>query len=198
MDDAPEPKLAPPGAGLPKLELLVSRVIFAWLGRKATREGVNARFQKERNAIRSLMRSVEADAAARRVLIRRLPGMEDSSRYWSAWMTLEHLRLVHEMVNRIIDALARGALPAGKVSIAAVKPNPDVTATVVAEYEKSCGDLLATVAAARNLKTVTRHQHPWFGSLDAAGWQMVAAGHLGIHRAQIERIIQGLAQPSRA
>jgi len=29
--------------------------------------------------------------------------------------------------------------------------------------------------------------------LDAAGWHMLAAGHLGIHRTQIERIIQGLA-----
>ena len=42
----------------------------------------------------------------RRVLIRRPPGLEDSSRYWSAFMTLEHLRIVHREMVRIIDALA--------------------------------------------------------------------------------------------
>lgn len=193
MNAALEPKLAPPGAGLPKAELIIARAIFAWRGRKATRKGVNERFLKERDTIRSLVRSIDADAAGRRVLIRRLIGMEDSSRYWSVWMTLDHLRLVHETVNRTIAALTQGGLPSGKVSTANVKPRPDVTAAVVAEYERSCDDLLTTVASAPNLKTRMRHEHPWFGPLDAAGWHMLAAGHLGIHRAQIEQIIQGLA-----
>src|SRR5690348_5835952 len=125
MKAALEPKLAPPGAGLPKVELFIARAIFAWRGRKATREGVNERFQKEREAIRSLARSIDVDAAGRRVLIRRLPGMEDSSRYWSVWMTLEHLRMVHELVNRTIAALAKGSLPGGKIGTANVKPKPD-------------------------------------------------------------------------
>jgi hypothetical protein len=60
-----EPKLAPPGAGLPKVELFIARAIFAWRGRKATRDGVNERFQKEREAIRSLARSIDVDAAGR-------------------------------------------------------------------------------------------------------------------------------------
>ena len=178
---------------MPKVELFIARAIFAWRGRKATREGVNARFQKERDVIRSLVSSIEVDDAARRVLIRRQPGMEDSSRYWSVWMTLDHLRMVHENMNRTIAALTKGALPVGKVSTANVKPSPKVTAAVVAEYEKSCDELLATVASAPNLKTKMRHEHPWFGPLDAAGWHMLAAGHLSIHRAQIELIIQGLA-----
>jgi hypothetical protein len=29
------------------------------------------------------------------VLIARPRGLEDSSRYWSVWMTLDHLRIVH-------------------------------------------------------------------------------------------------------
>src|SRR5690242_14290838 len=193
MRDAPEPNRAPPGAGLPKIELIIARAIFTWRGRKATREGVNARFQNERDVIRSLARSIDVDAAARRILIPRLRGMEDSSRYWSVWMTLEHLRMVHEMVNRTIGALAKGTLPPGKVNTANVKPKPNVTAAVMAEFERSCDDLLATVAAVPNLRTKVRHVHPWFGPLDAGGWHMLAAGHLGVHRTQIEQIIQGLA-----
>lgn len=192
MQDTLEPKLAPPGAGLPKLELFIARVIFGRLGRKSTREGVNALFQKERGTIHALAHSIDPDAARRCVLIQRLRGMEDSSRYWSVWMTLDHLRMVHELASRTIAALAKGVLPAEKVSTANVKPRPNVTAAVVGEYEKSCDDLLATVAAAPNLKTAMRHEHPWFGLLDAAGWHMLAAGHLRLHREQIERIIQGL------
>ena len=189
----PGPKLAPPGAGLPKVELIIARAIFAWRGRKATREGVNTLFQKERDTIRALARSIDARAAAHRVIIPRLRGMEDSSRYWSVWMTMDHLRLVHGMINRTIAALCKGDQPAGKVNTAAVKPNPDITAAVVADYEKSCDDLLATVAAVPDLKTKARHAHPWFGPLDAARWHMLAAGHLSIHREQIQLIIQGLA-----
>jgi hypothetical protein len=193
MNSVLEPKLAPPGAGLPKIELFIARAIFSLLSRRATREGVNALVQKERSTIRALVRSVDADAASRRVLIPRLRGMEDSSRYWSVWMTLDHLCLVHKMVNRVIDSLAKNNLPAGKVSTANVKPSPAVTEAVVAEYEKSCDDLLSTVAAAPNLNTAMRHEHPWFGPLDAARWHVLAAGHLRLHRGQIERIIQGLA-----
>ncbi len=193
MSNVLEPKLAPPGAGIPKLELFISRIIIARLRRKATREGVNARFQKERADIRALVCSINEDTAAQRVLIKRVTGMEDSSRYWSVWMTLDHLRLVHEMVRGIIDALARGVVPAGKVNTANVKPRPSASSAVVADYEKSCDDLLATAAAASSLKTRVCHLHPWFGPLDAAGWHMLAAGHLGIHRTQIERIIQGLS-----
>ena len=130
---------------------------------------------------------------ARRVLIRRPPGLEDSSRYWSVYMTLDHLRIVHLEMVRIIDALAKGAVPDGKASTAAVKPNPDVDASVVGAFDVSCEALLASVVRAGNMKTTARFAHPWFGPLDAAGWHALAGGHLGIHRVQIERIIKGLA-----
>jgi len=54
--------------------------------------------------------------------------------------------------------------------------------------------VVAAVSAAGNLKTALRLPHPWFGPLDAAGWHALAAGHMAIHRVQIERILQGLAK----
>ena len=78
------------------------------------------------------------------------------------------------------------------VSTATVKPDPTVTAAIVAEYEASCDDLLAAVEAVRNLKTRTRHTHPWFGPMDAHAWHALSGAHLAIHRVQIERIIAGL------
>jgi hypothetical protein len=108
-------------------------------------------------------------------------------------MTLDHLRIMHGGISRIISALAKGIKPPGAASTAAVKPSPEVTDAVVAEYEKSCDELLATVAAAGNLKTTVRYGHPWFGPLNAAGWHAMASMHLAIHRVQIERIVAGLS-----
>jgi len=195
MNEAAEPKLAPPGAGLPKVELFIARALFAFTRMRGNRDSFNARFQRERDIIRALIRSCDAESGARRVLIARVPGLEDSSRYWSVWMTLDHLRIIHNGLIRTINALAKGIVPPGKASTAAVKPSHDVTIAVVAEYEKSCDDLLAIVAAIPDLKTKARFAHPWFGSLDAAGWHAMAGTHLAIHRKQIERILNGLAKP---
>ena len=187
-----EPPLAPPGAGLPKLELLIGRLQFALRRSRGNRESFNAHFQREREAIRRLVAACDAESGARRVLIARPPGMEDSSRYWSVWMTLDHLRIVNTSITRIIGALAKGVTPPGRSSTAAVKPSPDATASVARDYEESCDALSKTVAAIPELKTTVKYQHPWFGPLDASGWHALAGSHMGIHRVQIERIIEGL------
>jgi hypothetical protein len=192
MNADTEPQLAPPGAGLPGPELHVARMLFTlrrWIG---GRDSFNARFRVEREAVRSLVSACDAESGARRVLIRRVAGLEDSSRHWSVWMALDHLRIVHVNLARVIDALTRGVKLEGAASTAAVKPDPQVTAAVRAEYERSCDALLATVTAAGNLNTAARYAHPWFGPLNAAGWHALSAGHLAIHRTQIERILQGL------
>ena len=121
-----------------------------------------------------------------------LRGLEDSSRNWSVWMTLDHLRITNDAFARFITDLTQGRIPEGKASTAAVKPSPTVTAAIEAEYEKSCDAVLATVAAAPDLKTRFRFAHPWFGPMDAAGWHALAGTHMGIHRAQIADIIAGL------
>ncbi len=133
------------------------------------------------------------DEDGERVLISRPYGLEDSSRYWSVWMTLDHLPVVHHSLVRVIRALTNGSVPRGRASTADVKPSPDVTHAVLAEYEQSCDELLATVAEAPNLNNRVRYAHPWFGPLNAAGWHALSGGHLSIHRVQIERILAGVS-----
>ena len=111
MTTQTEPKLAAPGAGLPKIELFVARLLFAWQQRTGNRRSFDARFRKERERIRALVGACDAESGARRVLIRRPPGLEDSSRYWSVWMTLDHLRIVNGEIVRVIGALTKGQLP---------------------------------------------------------------------------------------
>lgn len=186
------PSLQSPGAGLPKGELVVARMLFAVARWRSSRDGATARFAQERQAIRALIAGCDSRSGAQRVLIRRVAGMEDSSRFWSVWMTLDHLRIIHLSFARVIGALVQGNAPAGQASTAAVKPSIEATVEVIAPYEASCDALLASSAAAPDLKTRARFTHPWFGSLDAAGWYALTGVHLKIHRQQIERILAGL------
>ena len=190
-----EPRLAPPGAGLPALERLLGGLLFSLRRATSSRAAVTARFQEERTRIRHLMEPLTAEQAARRVLIARVRGLEDSSRYWSAWMTLDHLRIVHSGMAAVMGALVRGIVPPGVSSTATVKPGAEPDAGVVDAWEASC-DAVVSVAesvAEPALKTAVRYAHPWFGPLDAWGWYCLAAGHHRIHRVQLERICLGLA-----
>lgn len=197
MNNATEPQLAPPGAGLPRAELWIARGLFALRCWRGSRARFDAHFQRERAAIRHLVGPLDPAAAARRVLIPRLRGLEDSSRHWSVWMTLDHLRIVNRGIAGTIGKLARGVVPEGAASTAKVKPSPAVTADVVVAHERACDELLAAVAGVPDLKTKVRYAHPWFGPLDIFGWHAMAAGHMSIHRAQLERIIGGLGPPTR-
>lgn len=188
------PKLAAPGAGLPVIEHFIARVLFGLRRMTGSREAFSAKLQQERAAIRALVDSCDAARRGECVLIDRQRGMEDSSRNWSVWMTLDHLRITNDAFARIIADLTQGRVPAGRASTADVKPSPTVTAAVDAAYEHSCDAVLAALAGAGNLKTALRFSHPWFGPMDAFGWAALAGGHMGIHRGQIESIIAGLAR----
>ncbi len=127
------------------------------------------------------------------VLIPRLRGLEDSSRNWSVWMTLDHLRIVNMQIAGVMQALLAERVPPGKASTAAVKPSPEATAAVLPAYHASCDavERVAARAAAPSLRTRLRFAHPWFGPLDAAGWHAMAAMHMGIHKAQVRAILLG-------
>lgn len=194
MSTSTDTQLAPPGAGLPTIELWVARLLFALTRLRGNREAFVARFEQERAAIRALVASCPEAQRGEQVLIARLRGLEDSSRDWSVWMTLDHLRITNIAFARVIIALTHGKVPPGKASTAAVKPSVSVTATVEADFERSCDGVLAAITESSDLKTKVRFAHPWFGLLDAFGWAAMAGTHMGIHRAQIQSILLGLGR----
>jgi hypothetical protein len=193
MNESPTPSLAPPGAGLPAIELFIARRLFALKRKLRTREDFTATFEREREAVAGWVSRCPVEKRGERVLVPRLRGLEDSSRFWSVWMTLDHLRITNLVFARVIQSLADGRVPPGRASTADVKPDPGVTAQVEADYEASCDGLLQTVAGIRDLRSAAQFAHPWFGPLDAAGWHALAALHMGIHRAQLGRILSSLA-----
>ncbi len=191
MSTTPLPRLAPPGAGLPKIELFFARLIFQFGLSTTSLAAAQATLVQEHDAILALARSRDAVTGAKRVLIRRLPGLEDSSRYWSVFMTLDHLRIVNDAISDAVSALLDGRVPPGAASTAAVKPSADVGAEVVEAFTASCRRLEGIVAAvpAAALATPLRYAHPWFGPLDAAAWFFMAGFHLRLHRRQVELIL---------
>jgi DinB superfamily len=186
------PRLAPPGAGLPWLELRIARLGFDWLQRRTGRAEAAALLARERETILKLVDCCDAEAGSRRVLIDRLRGMEDSSRFWSVFMTLDHLRIVNLAVSEVIRLLGVGQVPAGEARTADVKPDAGVDHQVIGDFERSCERVVHCAAAVPNLKTPRRFAHPWFGTLDGAGWHFLAGVHLQLHRRQIEQILRHL------
>lgn len=188
--DTPPPQLDAPGAGLPKIERIVAKLLFGLKRRRTSRTEATALFEGERDQILHLVGSCDEETSCRRVLIKRLRGMEDSSRFWSPFMTLDHLRITNDAFSSVIPALAAGVVPPHKASTAAVKPSVDSGAETVDAFEKSCVRFLELTAKIPDLHTVARYGHPWFGPLDAAGWHLIAGFHMGIHRRQLEEILR--------
>ncbi len=184
------PHLAAPGAGLPKIELFFARLMVRWKARRTDRTSAAATFARERDAILLRLEAVPQEQLTTQVLIKRLPGLEDSSRYWSVLMTIDHLRIVNKELAGVIASLAAGQIPKRAVSTAAVKPDENVDLSVIPAFENGCREFEISVAAQTELRTEQRHVHPWFGPMDAAAWHFMAGFHMGLHRQQIERILK--------
>ena len=187
-----EPRLAPPGAGLPWPELQIARLRFKWARRSGDTRHFDNAFRQEREAIGALSRSCSDEVAAQRVLIKRIRGLEDSSRHWSVWMVLDHLRITNKAFARIMTSLRNGVVPPQPATTASVKPDATVDGEVVAAYERSCDAVNEAAARIGEGKTMSKYAHPWFGPLDASGWQALSGFHMALHRNQIERILAGL------
>jgi hypothetical protein len=190
------PQLAPPGAGLPWIERFIANLRIRWKARRVTRASNQALFEQERDVMLKILADCPQDLLAKPVLIARLRGLEDSSRYWSLLMVADHLRIVNREVAGVITALAAGRVPQREASIAGVKPSVKVTPAVIDEFVTGCDSFTEAVAAVEDLKTAAQFSHPWFGPMDAATWQFMAAFHMTLHRRQMERIRAGLAQAS--
>lgn len=186
------PKLAPPGAGLPPIERFIANLMVHTQARRTTPAQAAATFAAEHSSIMETLRGRDPTLLSQPILIKRLPGLEDSSRHWSVFMVADHLRIVNQEIADVITALCAGRLPSRQASTAAVKPAPDVTASVIADFDQSCQHLAATAASQSDLNTALKYAHPWFGPMNAAKWYFMAAFHMRLHRKQIHRILATL------
>lgn len=192
-------QLAAPGAGLPALELFLSRAGFAILRRTLSRRRIQDWLCSETDRVLTIARGIPFEQLKRPMLVPRLTGLEDSSRNWSAAMLLQHLVIVDSGIGTLLTALSANETFKREVRIADVKPSPDAGAEQLAELENALAAYLEQAAAVENLHTARRHAHPWFGHLDGHGWHTLAALHTMIHRRQLMAMTRALRKhPSPA
>jgi len=185
------PALDPPGAGLPFFTRLAAQwILLPQFYRKHSRVQAHQLFLSLGGKLGDLAGTLTADELATRVLIPPQRGLEDSSRWWSPAMVLEHLMITDELFVASIVSLSRGVVPAAKVGTADVKPagTRDAAAVPAAfrEFLKEADRRLSD--RIEPLRTDVRHPHPWFGPLTAHQWLCVAALHHGIHYRQLKAI----------
>lgn len=180
--------LQPPGAGLPAFELAWLRIYFRGMCAVTSQNAGMQRFKREADKILSLARIVSATHGTVPVLIDRIVGIEDSSRHWSVFMVLDHLKIVNEGMTQIIEDLSHDRPFAQKVRIQDVKPHVDSGPDVVDRFMKSVTNYEATINRLGKFGHRVHHPHPWFGPMTAHDWHCLAGIHHWIHRRQIERI----------
>ncbi len=188
--DAVSPLLDQPGEGLPSVELLLSRMIFAVTRLTDSRASALRRLAAEGGRICALVGALDDNAGARRVLVPRLLGLEDSSRFWSPFMVVEHLVIVDTNMFRIMSDLVAGQAHPHEARIKDFKPAPAAGRTALVSFQKLVGEFEANVPRWPDLHTRCRHGHPWFGALDAHAWLCLAGMHHAIHRRQLEHLLK--------
>ena len=187
-------RLAPPGAGLPRAELAWVRPTF-WLVRHwLSDERASIRFRGEANGMMAQVDALPSHLAMQPVLIKRVIGIEDSSRGWSATMVLEHLRIVDRTIIDIIETLSRGESFGQEIRTADVKPRAGIGREVLGEFGAVVIDYAARVTPALACRSRVKHAHPWFGPLDPHGWHCLAAIHHTLHRRQLGAILLELGR----
>lgn len=190
-----EPRLQAPGKGLPFWQALLVRYwLFPRFCKAHGWEDASKRFEKEGKRILDLTAGLSPELLTRKVLVSGIPGIEDSSRYWSVSMTIEHLMIVGKgMLSGIIE-LSHGRKPDYKVDVGAVKPKGGQEANaVIEEFRAFLPAYLNGIQSKLGDRSsrVTLH-HPWFGEMTAHQWHCLAALHQMTHRKQIDAIRRGL------
>ncbi len=182
-------ELDQPGAGLPPSEIFFLNAVFKTASVFVSDQRALRMFQREADTIMEIATTIDVDLASRPVLIPRLQGIEDSSRHWSVLMTIDHLNIVNSEILNVITALQKNETVGTVVDVAAYKPNPDVGIEVIDQFQSMNDRYQEMVQQHKPLKSMARHDHPWFGGLDGHLWHCLAAAHMRIHRRQIRKIL---------
>ncbi len=185
--------LASPGAGLPLFELLVIRFILKPFSyRKSNWDKSLERFKVEGDRMIALGESVEMKIRTEPVLIRRMVGIEDSSRNWSLAMTLEHTTIVAREVYQVVLALSRGVSPQGKANTAAVKPKGELDWDECVQEWRKVSELIVKELRSSDIVRSSKctFKHPWFGAMNIQEWVWMLGVHQTLHRRQMLKIIE--------
>ncbi len=184
-----ELKLAPPGAGLPKLEsLLIRHLAFPFVRIRLNQKKSLELFRSSGESILELVSPLKLAEFTKPTLIKRLPGMEDSSRNWSAEQTLEHIQIVNAALLYIIGKLEAQQTVNVPVRTETVKPTGGLGLDRIRSFQNHVTELPERISEF-TFSSPKTHPHPWFGDLQAIDWLRLIAFHQNLHLKQIRLIL---------
>ncbi|HET7238648.1 MAG TPA: hypothetical protein VFI76_06455 [Terrimicrobiaceae bacterium] len=187
------PLLQASGAGIPSWQRLAGKYVYLPLWcRYSSWERTPYVLEAQAGRLLQGAASLGDELMRRRVLIPPLVGLEDSSRYDSYAMVLEHLTIVGHVVARIAGDLGHGRRPTLVLRVAEVKAQDQAAPSgVVAGYREMLAAFRhAALDSGADRRSPLRHEHPWFGALDAYQWLCFATLHQVVHLKQVRAILR--------
>ena len=185
------PKLAPPGAGVPGYQKWVGKHVLLPLWCLSVPPArVPDRMELQAKALEDLARGWSAAQRERRVLVPPQIGLEDSSRFHSWALVVEHLAVIGNSLLGILVELTHGRTPPGEARTEAFKPRGEIGADqAIDEYRAMLRRLRRAIeTGCPDWRSPARFPHPWFGPLGARQWASFAPFHQDIHLKQARRI----------
>ncbi len=186
-----EPKLEKPGAGIPFLERMVLRFYYGpFVANKSEWKDSRVRFEKLTTKVLQIIEGLSDEQLSKKILVPPQKGLEDSSRYWSIAMTLEHIVIVSRGIERILEGLTSGKKLNLVFSIADVKPPGKVSAQESLKMFRNLKENLLNDLdqKMKDLESPMKQFHPWMGMINARQWYWLLGVHVGIHLKQIIEI----------
>lgn len=188
-EEAIQASLDKPGAGIPRIEQMTGKIGLFIYAATHQREQALADFEAGAREALSLVCGLGEEMLGKRVMVPRERGMEDSSRFWSPAMIVQHLAIVDRQLLAMVRFLSAGRTSDRVVSTASVKPQPGTGREVIAEYEEVLASWREHLPDEGKLKASARHTHPWFGRMNAHQWMCMAVSHHRIHLRQLRAVL---------
>jgi len=184
------------GAGIPHFTRIAGQyALFPLLNRFISWERAWDIYDREGAKIVAMASGLTREQCFERVLVPKLFGLEDNSRYYSVAMVVEHLLIVGKALAQRIPLLSRGVTLPDQVKIEDVKPYTEIDENIVEAFT----DFMASYreklnADVENIHIDNTSDHPWFGPFNPKQWSILGMVHQIVHRRQIEAILETLQQ----
>lgn len=191
-DDKIQNNLESAGKGLPVIEALflkhigfpLLKTFMSWnMGMKL--------FEHEGERILNAVKELDDSTLFKKVLIPKIFGIEDNSRYYSPAMVLWHLIYVGTAIQDGIISLSKNERLDFVVKIENFKPFVEINLNIVNKYELFLKEYRRTIEANVKDKYIRNyHVHPWFGPLNPHQWLILSAIHQVVHGRQLRKILE--------
>lgn len=185
-------KLEKPGHGLPKIDaIFLKHIGFPILKTFISWDNAMKFFEYEGKEILNLVKDLSKDKLFKKVLIPKIFGIEDNSRYYSPAMVLWHLLYVGETLQEGIVSLSKNEKIDFTVKIENFKPFVQIDEDIVEKYENFLNNYKKFIETNIENKYINNClSHPWFGCLNPHQWLVMSAIHQMVHKRQIKKILK--------